>query len=135
MIRGFNHGIRLALQNKGILPKGFFGTKAKSVKVTFKMDPPNGSKTVDAVLGQSLWETAHNNGIPLEGACEGNCGCGTCHIILKEDIVKKLPPMKPEEKELLDSFPNKTSGSRLACQILVNEILNKETVLIPSQTM
>ena len=41
-------------------------------------------KEIDAQNGLSLLEVAHNNGISLEGACEGSLACSTCHIILEK---------------------------------------------------
>ena len=46
-------------------------------------------KEIDAQNGLSLLEVAHNNGISLEGACEGSLACSTCHIILEKKFFEK----------------------------------------------
>ena len=33
----------------------------------------------------TILEIAHNNGIDIEGACEGSLACSTCHIIVDKD--------------------------------------------------
>ena len=45
---------------------------------------------VEAPVGLSILEVAHNNDIDLEGACEGSLACATCHVILEEDIYHNL---------------------------------------------
>ena len=58
---------------------------------------------VDAQNGLSLLEVAHNNGISLEGACEGSLACSTCHIIVEKEFFEKLPePSEEEEDKGLD---------------------------------
>ena len=51
-------------------------------KITF-IEPDGKEKVVEAEHGLSLLEVAHNNGIDLEGACEGSLACSTCHIVEK----------------------------------------------------
>ena len=34
-------------------------------------------KEVDAPIGLSVLEIAHNNGVDIEGACEGSLACST----------------------------------------------------------
>ena len=41
-------------------------------------------KTVEAQNGLSILEVAHNNGINLEGACEGSLACSTCHVVVEK---------------------------------------------------
>ena len=39
---------------------------------------------VEAQNGLSILEVAHNNGINLEGACEGSLACSTCHVVVEK---------------------------------------------------
>ena len=41
---------------------------------------------VDASIGLSLLEVAHENNIDLEGACEGSLACATCQNIRRENL-------------------------------------------------
>ena len=57
-------------------------------KIIF-IEPDGKEITVDAQNGLSLLEVAHNNGISLEGACEGSLACSTCHIIVEKEFFEK----------------------------------------------
>ena len=76
--------------------------------------------------------TAQNNGIDIEGACEGCVICSTCHVIVDRDWFYKLEPASEEEEDLLDLAVGITSNSRLGCQIVITEALNGIEVTIPS---
>ena len=39
-------------------------------------------KKVEAKEGQTILEVAHENDIEIEGACDSQLACSTCHIIL-----------------------------------------------------
>ena len=90
--------------------------------------------TVDAQNGLSLLEVAHNNGISLEGACEGSLACSTCHIIVEKDFFEKLPEPSEEEEDMLDLAWGLTHTSRLGCQIIINDGLDGMKVKVPSGT-
>ena len=90
--------------------------------------------TVDAENGLSLLEVAHNNGISLEGACEGSLACSTCHIIVEKEFFEKLPEPSEEEEDMLDLAWGLTHTSRLGCQIIINDGLDGMKVKVPSGT-
>lgn len=90
--------------------------------------------TVDAQNGLSLLEVAHNNGISLEGACEGSLACSTCHIIVEKGFFEKLPEPSEEEEDMLDLAWGLTHTSRLGCQIIINDGLDGMKVKVPSGT-
>ena len=54
----------------------------KMTKIIFIEDGKE--KTVEAQNGLSILEVAHNNGINLEGACEGSLACSTCHVVVEK---------------------------------------------------
>ena len=89
-------------------------------------------REVEAQPGQRLLELAQANGQPLEGTCEGQMACSTCHVIVAPDDFAKLPPASEEEEDLLDFAMHVTRTSRLACQIRLDEALESLTVTIPS---
>jgi 2Fe-2S ferredoxin len=48
--------------------------------------------------------------------CGGMALCATCHVQVL-DGEENLPPANDTELDMLDTLPNATSESRLACQI------------------
>ncbi len=102
-------------------------------KITF-IEPNGKEKVVNAEHGLSLLEVAHNNGIDLEGACEGSLACSTCHIVLEKSFFDSLPEPSEEEEDMLDLAFGLTHTSRLGCQIIVDEKLDGMKVKIPTGT-
>lgn len=89
---------------------------------------------IDAPLGLSILEIAHQNNIDLEGACEGSLACATCHVIVEEGFYDRLnPPSEPEE-DMLDLAFGLTQTSRLGCQIIITEELDGLKVRLPTAT-
>ncbi|MFC0203051.1 2Fe-2S iron-sulfur cluster-binding protein [Novosphingobium soli] len=81
--------------------------------------------------GSRLLEVAQNAGMPLEGTCEGQMACSTCHVIVSPDWFGKLPPASEEEEDMLDLAAGVTRTSRLSCQIQLTEALDGLAVRIP----
>ena len=93
----------------------------------------DGSKVdeVDAPAGERLLDVAQAAGQPLEGTCEGQMACSTCHVIVAAEDFAKLPPASEEEEDLLDLAAHVTRLSRLACQIRLSATLERLTVRMP----
>ncbi|RUP42044.1 MAG: 2Fe-2S iron-sulfur cluster binding domain-containing protein [Acinetobacter sp.] len=89
---------------------------------------------VEALVGLSILEVAHHNGIDLEGACEGSLACATCHVILEKDIYNKLDEPEEAEEDMLDLAFGLTHTSRLGCQIILTKELDGMRVIVPSST-
>jgi 2Fe-2S ferredoxin len=53
----------------------------------------------------------------LLAICGGSCSCSTCHIYVDAAALALLPPIGPDEDDLLDSSDHRTERSRLACQV------------------
>ncbi|WP_114951427.1 2Fe-2S iron-sulfur cluster-binding protein [Sphingosinicella terrae] len=87
---------------------------------------------VDAPAGERLLDVAQNAGQPLEGTCEGQMACSTCHVIVEAEDFARLPPASEEEEDMLDLAAHVTRYSRLSCQIWLTEALETLTVKIPS---
>ena len=95
----------------------------------------NGSrKEVQASPNTSLLQVAHAHDIDMEGACEGAMACSTCHVIVADDWIAKLPAAHATEEDMLDLTYGVTRTSRLACQIIVTTSLDGLTVRLPSTT-
>ncbi len=88
-------------------------------------------RTVVAVPGDRLLDAAQADGQPLEGTCEGQLACATCHVIVDPGDFARLPPASEDEEDMLDLAPGATRTSRLACQIRLDEALDGLTVQIP----
>lgn len=102
-------------------------------KITF-IDPDGTRHEVDAPVGLSLLEVAHQNGIDLEGACEGSLACSTCHVIVDPAWYDRLDEIKEDEDDMLDLAFGLTKTSRLGCQIIVTEDLDGLVVSLPAGT-
>ena len=92
------------------------------------------AKEVDAAIGLSILEIAHQNNIDLEGACEGSLACSTCHVIVEENFYGKLELPLEDEEDMLDLAFGLTHTSRLGCQIIMREELDGMVLKLPSGT-
>ena len=106
-------------------------TANSAVAVTFIGADGESRTQVDAPAGSLLLEVAQANGQPLEGTCEGQMACSTCHVIVAAEDFAKLPPASEAEEDMLDLAAAATRTSRLACQILLDAGLKTLTVRIP----
>lgn len=88
---------------------------------------------VDGEAGQRLLEVAQADGQPLEGTCEGQMACSTCHVIVDAADFAKLPRASEMEEDMLDLAAGATRHSRLSCQIWLTETLDSLTVRIPGE--
>lgn len=101
-------------------------TRVRFLKVDGSLD-----KEVDAPAGSVLLDVAQAAGQPLEGACEGQMACSTCHVIVAPEDFARLPPASEEEDDLLDLAWGVMRTSRLACQITLSEEMEALTVRMP----
>jgi ferredoxin len=87
---------------------------------------------VEAAAGERLLDIAQADGQPLEGTCEGQMACSTCHVIVDAADFDRLPRASEEEEDLLDLAAHVTRTSRLSCQILVTDEMESLTVRMPA---
>jgi len=106
--------------------------KPEKIKIIFIEN--NKEIEVEASVGLSVLEVAHENNIDLEGACEGALACATCHVILEEKIYNILEQPAEAEEDMLDLAFGLTHTSRLGCQIILTKELNGMRVRVPSAT-
>jgi ferredoxin len=86
----------------------------------------------DAPAGSTLLEIGQAYGQPLEGTCEGQMACATCHVIIDPGDADRLPPPSEEEEDMLDLAHGATRTSRLSGQIVLTEAMDGLTVRIPA---
>jgi ferredoxin len=83
--------------------------------------------------GARLLEVAQAAGMPLEGTCEGQMACSTCHVVVLAEWFSQLAPASPDEEDMLDLAAGVTRTSRLSCQIELTEALDGLEVRIPEE--
>jgi ferredoxin len=95
----------------------------------------DGESVVEAQAdpGTILLDLAQAHNRPLEGTCEGQMACSTCHVIVDPDDFARLPRSSEDEEDMLDLAAGVTRTSRLACQIVLDEGLDGLTVHIPGE--
>ena len=89
-----------------------------------------GDTEVDAIPGERLLDAAQRAGVPLEGTCDGDMACATCHVIVEPADFARLPPASAEEEELPDLAYAAPRTSRLSCQIVLTPALDGLAVRI-----
>lgn len=105
-----------------------------TVRVTFIHADGKQDTVVDAPAGDVLLTVAQNAGMPLEGTCEGQMACSTCHVIVAAEDFVKLSRASEEEEDMLDMAAAVTRTSRLSCQIRLAQELESLTVSIPPES-
>ncbi|GAB0154251.1 MULTISPECIES: 2Fe-2S iron-sulfur cluster-binding protein [unclassified Marinobacterium] len=85
------------------------------------IDANGHQQRLQADPGSSLMELLRDQSSGVEGICGGCCACGTCHIVLESDWQPLLGTAQPEEEALLDALDERTSGSRLSCQLRLSQ--------------
>jgi 2Fe-2S ferredoxin len=89
---------------------------------------------VSGDAGSSILTLAHMGSIDMEGACEGNMACSTCHVIIEAEFYNKLPDASEDEEEMLDLATGLKRTSRLGCQVIVSEELDGIRVHVPRES-
>lgn len=102
------------------------------VKVTF-VTAQDQRIEAEAAAGTRLLEVGQNAGLPLEGTCEGQMACSTCHVVVSPEWFARLPDASEDEEDMLDLAAGVTRTSRLACQITLTEALDGLEVRVPSE--
>jgi ferredoxin len=104
------------------------------IRVKFVSADGDSAKEVQAKDGDNLLDIAQAAGQPLEGTCEGQMACSTCHVIFDAADFGKLPKASEDEEDMLDLAAATTRYSRLACQITLKDGFDELTVRIPAES-
>ena len=104
-----------------------------SITLTF-IDPRGKAVTTAAAPGDNLLRVGQAAGLPLEGTCEGQMACSTCHVIVAAEWFERLPPASEEEEDMLDFAAGARRTSRLSCQIEITPELDGLTVSVPGES-
>jgi ferredoxin len=104
-----------------------------SITLTF-IDPRGRAIETAAESGDNLLRVGQAAGLPLEGTCEGQMACSTCHVIVAPEWFDRLPPASEEEEDMLDFAAGARRTSRLSCQIELTPDLDGLTVSVPAES-
>ena len=104
------------------------------MRVTFIHADGEGRTEAEARPGDVLLDVAQQYLLPLEGTCEGQMACSTCHVIVDRADFDRLPPASEMEEDMLDLAAGARRTSRLACQIVLTEAMDGLTVHIPGES-
>lgn len=91
------------------------------------------TRTVEASDGESVMSAATSNGVPdITGECGGVLSCATCHVFVSESDLDRVAPMSSSEDEMLEGTAvDRTSSSRLSCQLIMSDELDGLEVTTP----
>ena len=103
------------------------------LKVTF-IDPKGTVVETTGEVGDNLLKIGQAAGLPLEGTCEGQMACSTCHVIVAADWFEKLAQASEEEEDMLDFAAGARRTSRLSCQIDLTQEMDGLTVSVPGES-
>ncbi len=104
------------------------------IKINFISADGDQEQVVEAKAGDRLLEVAQAAGQPLEGTCEGQMACSTCHVIIDKDWFAKLPKATEDEEDMLDLASGARRTSRLSCQIVLEDVLDGMIVHVPGES-
>lgn len=93
--------------------------------IQFTIEDRNGERqSIEAPddMNLSLMEVLKASEYDILATCGGMALCATCHVqVLQGDDL--LPQPSDMELDMLDTLPNATSHSRLACQLRISEAM------------
>lgn len=72
------------------------------IEVNFISADGKQTVTANASDGDDLLTIAQIHDQPLEGTCEGQMACSTCHVIVDAEDFDKLPEATEMEEDMLD---------------------------------
>lgn len=105
-----------------------------AIKVTF-IDPKGAAVACEGEAGDNLLKLGQAAGLPLEGTCEGQMACSTCHVIVAAQWFEKLAEASEEEEDMLDFAAGARRTSRLSCQIDLTSEMDGLTVSVPGDSV
>jgi 2Fe-2S ferredoxin len=88
---------------------------------------------VRARAGNNLMRVAVDADIPgIPGECGGALACATCHVWIDRRWADGLPVPEEDELEMLqDAEGELRAGSRLSCQVIVDDTMEGMRIEVP----
>lgn len=93
------------------------------------------TSTLEMQPGWSVMQAAVNRSIPgIEGICGGSLACASCHCYVDAAWIARLPPPSGDELQMLENVAaERRPGSRLSCQIYVDDALDGLPIQLPDR--
>ncbi len=89
------------------------------------------TQSIDVLSGFTVMEGIRSADIDeLLALCGGVCSCATCHVYVDPEFASLLPPISPDEDDLLSTSSHRNARSRLSCQLRMAEALSGLRVTI-----
>ena len=85
---------------------------------------------VEGEPGDRLMEVLREFPWGVEAICGGMCSCGTCHVYVDAEWQGRFESCELDEEELLDFLDHRQEGSRLSCQLELDEVHDGLTVAL-----
>lgn len=96
------------------------------------IQPDGIRQEVQAAAGKSVMDAAVRNNVPgIDAECGGSCSCATCHVVVDDAWIGRLPPKSRDEDATLDYAVGVLPNSRLSCQIVVSDALDGLVLRLP----
>jgi 2Fe-2S ferredoxin len=91
---------------------------------------------VDARAGLSIMENIRELPRSVEAICGGLCSYATCHVLIDDAWVLRLPPRRLEERLMLATSPLFDAvRSRLSCQLkVIPELEGLRLTVVPADS-
>ena len=89
---------------------------------------------IETEPGQSLMRAAIDAEIDgIAADCGGLLTCATCHVMVRDTWLAKLPAMQSEEDDMLGfTACTRQTNSRLSCQIMLTSAMDGLEVELPA---
>jgi 2Fe-2S ferredoxin len=81
------------------------------------IDRSGEERRLQGEAGVSVMLSLREADVGVAAICGGTCACATCHVLVDDAWLEKLPPAQSEEVDLLGGLAHSGPNSRLACQI------------------
>ena len=91
--------------------------------------------TLEMRAGWSVMQMAIEQQLAgIEAVCGGMLACATCHCYVDPEWIARLPPPSEDELQMLENVAaERRGGSRLSCQIYIDESLDGLPIQIPDR--
>ncbi len=83
-----------------------------------------GGEPIPAEPGQSVLAAMQAASAKIQTVCKGRGICGACRVRVDEEWFHLLPPPSKNEARLLGYLKQGSAHNRLACQIILDEVLS-----------
>ncbi len=100
------------------------------VELTF-IDNQGVHDRVSAAVGETLMQVATFYGISgIDADCGGSCACGTCRVLLDQELLGQVPAADEDELAVLEFVTDGGSSARLGCQVVVTAAFHDLTIKV-----